>query len=231
MRNKVFATCEDAVAGIEDGSTIMVGGFLSRGSPFNLLKALYERNLKELTIIRNDAAGFSEAPVDVDMLIAGGQVKKVITCFPVFGSPRRVSELEKKVIEGVTELELIPQGTLAERIRAGGGGIGAFYTPVGIGTVVAEGKETRTIGGEQMILEHALKADYALIKAYKADKMGNLIYRKTARNFNPIMAMAAKTTIAEAENIVGIGQIDPDHVVTPAIFVHRIVEVPRQKAR
>ncbi len=227
MRNKVFATCAKAVADIEDGSTIMVGGFLSRGSPTQLLIALRDRNVKNLTIIRNDAVGSAHAPSDVDILIANSQVKKVITCFPAFGSPDSVSELEKKVIEGTVELELSPQGTLAERIRAGGAGIGAFYTPVGSGTFAAKNKEIKTIYGKEMVLEYGLKADYALIKAHKADKLGNLVYRKTARNFNPLMAMAAKVTIVQAEGIVEIGDIDPDHVVTPSIFVHRIVEVPR----
>ncbi|MFH1829291.1 MAG: 3-oxoacid CoA-transferase subunit A [Pseudomonadota bacterium] len=230
MKNKVFATCEEAVADITDGSTIMVGGFLSRGTPSALLIALHDRNLKELTIIRNDVAGSSKTPTDVDMLIAQGQVKKVITCFPAFGSPNKVSELEKKVQEGATLVELSPQGTLAERIRAGGSGIGAFYTPVGAKTLAADGKEIKTIDGKDMVLEYALKADFALIKAYKADKLGNLVYRKTARNFNPIMAMAAKTTIVEAERVVEIGDIDPDHVITPAIFVDRIVEVPKRGA-
>lgn len=228
MKKKIFPSCAAAVADIPDGSTIMVGGFLGRGVPSNLLLALRDRGVKNLTIIRNDVAGSRTNPDDVGILIANHQVKKVITCFAVFGSPKMVSEMEKAVLEGRTELELSPQGTLVERIRAGGGGIGAFFTPVGVGTEAAEGKEVRMIGGREMILETALTADFALVKAHRADPMGNLVYRMTARNFNPIMAMAAATTIAEAEMIEEVGAIDPDHVMSPAIFVHRIVHVPRK---
>jgi 3-oxoacid CoA-transferase subunit A len=228
MKNKVYPSCSEAVADIKDGDTLMVGGFLGRGVPSNLLLALRDLGVRELTLIRNDVAGSRTNPNDVNILIANDQVKKVITCFAVFGSPKMVSEMEKAVLEGRAELELSPQGTLAERIRAGGGGIGAFYTPVGAGTVAAEGKEVRDIGGKEMLLEHALTADFALVKAHRADGMGNLVYRMTARNFNPIMAMAAKMTIAEAENLEEVGAIDADHVMTPAIFVHRIVHVPRK---
>ncbi len=228
MGNKVFASPAEAVADIKDGDSVMVGGFLGRGVPSNLLLALRERNVKGLTLIRNDCAGSRTNPNDVNILIANGQVSKVITCFAVFGSPKMVSELEKAVLEGRTELELSPQGTLVERIRAGGGGIGAFYTPVGVGTQAAEGKEVREVGGRQMVLEQALTADFALVKAHRADRMGNLVYRMTARNFNPVMAMAARTTIVEAENLEEAGAIDPDLVMTPAIFVHRIVHLPRK---
>lgn len=228
MKNKVYPSCSEAVADIGDGASVMVGGFLGRGVPSNLLLALREKGVRNLTIIRNDVAGSRTNPNDVNILIAGGQVKKVITCFAVFGSPKMVSEMEKAVLEGRTELELSPQGTLVERIRAGGGGIGAFYTPVGAGTVAAKGKEVRRIGGQEMLLEHALTADYALVKAHRADRMGNLVYRMTARNFNPVMATAAKTTIVEAENVEEVGGIDADLVMTPAIFVHRIVHVPRK---
>lgn len=226
-RTRFFPDCREAVADIPDGATIMVGGFLGRGTPSNLLIALRERNLKGLTIIRNDSAGSFTNPNDVNILIEAGQVKKVITCFPVFGSPKMVSALEAKVMEGKTELELVPQGTLVERIRAAGAGIGAFYTPVGVGTVAAEGKECRDVGGRPMLLEYALKADFALIKAFQADRLGNLRYRMTARNFNPPMATAAVTTIVEAEQVVETGAIDPDQVMTPCIYVHRVVECPR----
>lgn len=228
MKSKVYPSCSEAIADVGDGASIMVGGFLGRGVPSNLLLALRDRNVGDLTIIRNDSAGSRTNPNDVNILIANGQVKKVITCFAVFGSPKMVSELEKAVLAGKTELELSPQGTLAERIRAGGGGVGAFYTPVGVGTDAAEGKEVREIGGREMVLENALTADFALVKAYRADRMGNLVHRMTARNFNPIMAMAANATIVEAENVEEVGGIDPDHVMTPAIFVHRIVHVPRK---
>lgn len=230
-RTRFFPDCREAVADIPDGATIMVGGFLGRGTPSNLLIALRERNLQGLTIVRNDSAGSFTNPNDVNILIEAGQVKKVVTCFPVFGSPKMVSALEAKVMEGKTELELVPQGTLVERIRAAGAGIGAFFTPVGVGTVAAEGKECREIDGRPMLLEFALKADFALIKAHQADRLGNLRYRMTARNFNPPMATAAATTIVEAEQVVEVGAIDPDQVMTPCIYVHRVVECPRRGAR
>jgi 3-oxoacid CoA-transferase subunit A len=230
MKNKIYPSCADAVADIKDGATVMVGGFIGRGVPSNLLIALRDRKVKGLTLIRNDTAGSRTNPNDTNVLIEAGLVKKVITCFAVFGSPKEVSALEQKVLEGVTELELSPQGTLAERIRAAGGGIGAFYTPVGVGTVAAEGKEVRVIDGREMVLETALNADFALVKAHRADRMGNLVFRKSARNFNPIMAAAADVTIAEAEILEEVGDIDPDHVMTPSIFVDRIVVVPKGRA-
>ncbi len=231
MKNKIYKSCSEAVADIKDGATLMVGGFIGRGVPSNLLIALRDKGVRDITLIRNDTAGSRTNPNDTNILFEAGLVKKVITCFAVFGSPKEVSALEQKVLEGVTELELSPQGTLAERIRAGGGGIGAFYTPVGVGTAAAEGKEVRVIGGREMLLETALRADFALIKAHRADLMGNLVYRKSARNFNPIMAMAADVTIAEAELIEETGDIDPDHVMTPAIFVDRVVAVPKRSGR
>lgn len=225
--DKTVPSCAAAVADIGDGATVMVGGFTARGTPSNLLLALRERGPKGLTIIRNDASGGWKNPIDIDILLEAGMVSKVVTCFAAFGSPKKVSVLEHLVGEGKTALELVPQGTLAERIRAGGSGIGAFYTPVGVGTEAAEGREERTIGGRAMLLEYALTADFALIKARRADRYGNLVYNKSTRNFNPIMAMAAKTTICEAEEVVDVGAIDPDRVVTPAIFVNRVVHVPR----
>jgi 3-oxoacid CoA-transferase A subunit len=227
--NKIIKSCEEAVADIGDGASVMVGGFTGRGTPSNLLLALKKKAPKNLTIIRNDASGGWKNPIDVDILIEEGLVKKVVTCFAVFGSPKKISVLERKVEEGVTELELVPQGTLAERIRAGGNGVGAFYTAVGAGTFAAEGKESRVIDGKEMILEHALKAEFALIKARRSDHFGNLSYNKSTRNFNPIMATAAATTIVEAEEVVEVGGIDPDEVMTPSIFVHRVVHVPRVK--
>ncbi|HOY64212.1 MAG TPA: 3-oxoacid CoA-transferase subunit A [bacterium] len=221
--SKVFESCAEAVADIEDGATVMVGGFTGRGTPSQLLLALREKGPKNLAIVRNDASGGWKNPIDVDILIEAGMVRKVITCFAVFGSPKKVSLLERAAMDGLVEVELVPQGTLAERIRAGGAGIGAFYTPVGVGTEAAAGKEVRVIGGREMILEHALKADFSLIKAHRADTLGNLVYRMSARNFNPIMAMASRTTIAEVENLVDVGGIDPDEVMTPCVFVRRIV--------
>jgi 3-oxoacid CoA-transferase A subunit len=222
---KLCATCKEAVAGIRDGATIMVGGFTGRGTPSNLLLALRDLGPRDLTVIRNDASGGWKNPVDVDILIQAGMVKKVITCFAVFGSPKKVSVLERAAMDGQVEVDLVPQGTLAERIRAGGAGIGAFYTPTGAGTEASAGRETRLIDGREMLLEYPLKADFALIKAYTSDTLGNLVYRKSARNFNPIMAMAAKTTVVETENLVQPDALDPDRVVTPCVFVDRIVQV------
>jgi len=231
MKSKVVASCAEAIADIQDGATVMVGGFIGRGVPSNLLVALRDKGVRELTIIRNDTAGSRTNPNDTNILFEAGFVKKVITCFPVFGSPKDVSELEKRVQDGSCELELSPQGTLAERIRAGGGGIGAFYTPVGVGTEHAEGREVRVIEGREMVYETALRADFALVKAYRADRMGNVRYRMTARNFNPLMAAAARVTIVETENLEEVGALDPDDVMTPAIFVDRIVHCPREGAR
>ena len=189
---KLYATCKEAVAGIRDGATVMVGGFSARGTPSNLLLALRDLGPKDLTVILNDASGGWKNPVDVAILIQAGMVKKVVTCFAVFGSPKKVSVLERAAMEGQVAVDLVPQGTLAERIRAGGAGIGAFYTPTGAGTEASAERETRVIDGREMLLEYSLKADFALIKAYTSDTLGNLVYRKSARNFNPIMAMAAK---------------------------------------
>ncbi len=222
---KMYTAYADAVADIEDGAMVMVGGFTGRGTPSNLLLALREKGPKNLTIIRNDASGGWKNPIDVDILIEAGQVKKVITCFAVFGSPKKVSALERAAMDDRVEVELVPQGTLVERIRAGGAGIGAFYTPVGAGTEAGNGKETRVIDGREMVMEYALKADFALIRAHMADNYGNLVYRKSSRNFNPVMAMAAKTTIAEVENLVQDGALDPNEIMTPGIFVHRIVHI------
>lgn len=223
--NKIYKSCAEAVADINDGASVMVGGFTGRGVPSKLLLALREKGPKNLTIIRNDASGGWKNPIDIDILIEAGLVKKVVTCFAVFGSPKKVSALEKAALDGKVEVELVPQGTLVERIRAGGAGIGAFYTPVGAGTVAAEGKETRLVDGKEMLLEYALKADFALVHAHTADHLGNLIYRRSMRNFNPVVAMAAATTIAEAENLVEPGVVDPDQVMTPCIFVHRVVKI------
>lgn len=226
-KNKIVSSLGEAISDIHDGATIMVGGFTGRGVPSKLLLALRDKGAKDLTIIRNDASGGWKNPIDVDVLIEAGLVAKVITCFAVFGSPKKISALEKAALEGKTTVELVPQGNLVERIRAGGSGIGAFYTPVGAGTLAAEGKESKMIGGKEMILEYALHADFALIHAYKADPFGNLIYRRSTRNFNPIMATAANVTIAEVENFVEPGDIDPDDVMTPGIFVHRMVKISR----
>ncbi len=212
--HKVVANAEEAIQDVFDGATIMVGGFGLCGIPENLIRALVRKGVKNLTTISNNAGvdGFG-----VGMLLANGQLRKHIGTY--VGENKL---LEKMVLNGTVQLDLVPQGTFAERIRAGGAGIPAFFTPTGVGTVVAEGKETREFDGRPYIMEHALKADFAFVKAWKGDKWGNLVYRKTARNFNPMMATAAKITIAEVEHLVEPGELDPDTVHTPSVYVKRI---------
>lgn len=232
--SKVYASLAEAVADIPDGATIMIGGFGGPGGmPQNLLLALREQGARNLTIIGNTAglggtygAKPGQVYVDPSVLIENGQVKKVIASFPVSPSPSSPTPFEKLYRQGKIELELVPQGTLAERIRAGGAGIGGFYTPTGVGTIIEVGKEKRVIEGKEYLFEKPLKADYALIKARKADKMGNLVFRGTSRTFNAIMPPAARVTIVEVEELVEVGEIDPEVVVTPGIFVHRIVKIP-----
>ncbi len=226
--NKVVETFEEAVADIPDGAMVMIGNFAGPGgTPYYLTKALCEHGVKDLTIVANTAGGtgLTLQYDDHRILFENKQVKKVIATFPFSTSPSNPSPAEKQILAGEVELEIVPQGTLAERIRCGAAGIPAFFTPTGYDTVVAEGKEVRTFDGKPCILERALKADYALVRAYKADKMGNLIYRGTQRQFNPIMAVNARITIAEVDEIVEVGEIDPEAVVTPGIFVNRIIEV------
>ena len=213
--NKVVESADAAVADIPDGATLMVGGFGLCGIPENLIAALVRRGVKGLHTVSNN--------MGVDQF---GMGRMLETGMIVAHTGSYVGEnklLENKVLRGEIDLTLIPQGTLAERIRAGGAGIPAFYTPAGAGTLVADGKETREFDGKLYLLEHWLRADFALIKAWKGDTTGNLVYRKTARNFNPMMAAAAKITIAEVEELVEPGQIDPDHVITPGIYVQRIL--------
>ncbi len=228
MLNKVVQSFDEAVADVPDGAVIMIGNFAGPGgTPFYLIRALHKQGAKGLTIIANTAGGIG-LTLDFDdhrILFESRQVRKVIASFPFSTSASRPSPAEKQILGGEVELEILPQGTLAERIRAGGAGIPAFYTPTGSGTVIEEGKETRVFDGRPCLLEHALKADYALIRAYRADDMGNLVYRGTQRQFNPIMAMAAKVTIAEVDEIVLTGELDPEVIVTPGIFVNRIVKV------
>jgi 3-oxoacid CoA-transferase subunit A len=214
--NKVFASADEAVADIQDGATIMVGGFGLCGIPENLIRALVKKGVKNLNTISNNV-GVDE--FGLGLMLYAGQIRSHKGSY--VGENRL---LEEMVISGKIDLELIPQGTFAERIRAAGAGIPAFYTPTGFGTVVAEGKETREFNGRPYVMERALTADFALIKAWKGDKWGNLVYRKTARNFNPMMATAAKITIAEVEHLVEPGEIDPDHVHTPGIYVKRILQ-------
>jgi 3-oxoacid CoA-transferase A subunit len=234
--NKVFTGCDEAVADISDGATIMVGGFGSYGGlPIDLLVALSRQGAKDLTVIANmGGVGFELSKrikpggyQDLAVLFEHGQVKKFIGSVPALGGMPPDSPLERMYNEGKVEIEVVPQGTLAERIRCGAGGLGGFYTPVGVGTVVAKGKENKVIDGKEYILEMPLTADFALIKAHQADTLGNLVYRRTARCFNPVMATAATTTIVEVDELVETGQLDPEVVVTPHIYVHRIVEVKR----
>jgi len=214
--DKVLRSAEEAVALIPDGATVMCGGFGLCGLPENLIKALHDRGTRDLTIISNNP-GVDD--FGVGMLVRKKQVKKIYASY--VGENK---EFERQAIAGEIEYTLVPQGTLAERIRAAGAGIGGFFTPTGYGTIVAEGKETRVIDGRNYVLELPLHADFALIKAYKADTRGNLIYRKTARNFNPVMATAAKVTLAEVEEIVEPGRLDPDAIVTPGVYVAHILK-------
>jgi 3-oxoacid CoA-transferase subunit A len=214
--NKVFANADEAVADIQDGATIMVGGFGLCGIPENLIRALVKKGVKNLNTISNNV-GVDE--FGLGLMLYAGQIRSHKGSY--VGENRL---LEEMVIGGKIDLELIPQGTFAERIRAGGAGIPAFFTPAGYGTVVAEGKETREFDGRPYVMEHALRADFALIKAWKGDKWGNLVYRKTARNFNPMMATAARVTIAEVEHLVEPGEIEPDLVHTPGVHVKRILQ-------
>jgi 3-oxoacid CoA-transferase subunit A len=214
--NKVVANADAAIFDIEDGASIMVGGFGLCGIPENLIQALLRKNVKNLTTISNNAGvdGFG-----LGYLLANRQIRKHIGTY--VGENKLLEEL---VLKGELELELSPQGTFAERIRAGGAGIPAFFTPTGYGTVIAEGKEAREFDGRPCIMERALRADFAFVKAWKGDRWGNLVYRKTARNFNPMMATAARVTIAEVEELVEVGQLPPDMVHTPSVYVKRIFQ-------
>jgi 3-oxoacid CoA-transferase A subunit len=228
MINKVFETFEEAVKDVPDGAVIMVGNFAGPGgTPFYLIQALRRQGAKNLTIVANTAGGIG-LTLDYDdhrILFENKQVKKVIASFPFSTSASRPSVAEKQILSGEVELEIVPQGTLSERIRAGGAGIPAFYTPTGAGTVIEKGKEVKVFDNRPCLLERALKADYAFVRAFKADLMGNLVYRGTQRQFNPIMAIAARTTIAEVDRIVDTGELDPESVITPGIYVKRIVKV------
>lgn len=214
--NKVVASADEAIRDIPDGCTIMIGGFGLCGIPENLIAALVRKGVKNLTTISNNV-GIDD--FGLGKCLAAGQIVKHIGSY--VGENKL---LEEMVLGNRLNLTLLPQGTLAECLRAGGAGIPAFYTPTGVGTIVAEGKETREFDGRKYVMERALKADFALIKAWKGDKWGNLIYRKTARNFNPMMATAAKVTIAEVEELVEVGELDPDKIMTPSVYVKRIFQ-------
>lgn len=219
MINKIITSVQDAVSGVFDGATVMISGFGEAGSPVELIHALVDQGAKDLTVVSNNAGSGN---VGLAALIENRQVKKIICSFPRTAISVVFPEMYRK---GEIELELVPQGTLAERIRAGGAGVPAFYTPASVHTPLAKGKEQRDFNGKTYVLENAIQADFALVKCSAADKYGNLLYNKTARNFGPIMCMAAKTTIVQAKQILALGEINPEHVITPGIFVNRIVEV------
>ena len=221
MIDKVFSSPEAALEGVADGATVMIGGFGTAGQPNELIDALLAQGARELTLVNNNAGN---GETGLAALLKAGRVRKIICSFP--------RQTDSHVFDGLyragkLELELVPQGTLAERIRAAGAGIGGFFTPTAYGTDLARGKETREIGGRMYVLEAPLHADVALVKAEAGDRWGNLVYRKTARNFGPIMATAAKLAIASVHRVVALGELDPENIVTPGIFVHRVVQVPR----
>lgn len=225
MINKIFESLEAAVADVHDGATVMIGGFGNAGMPSALINALIAQGARELTIVNNNAGN---GETGLAALLKAKRVRKIVCSFPrqtdsyIFDALYRSGEIE---------LELTPQGNLAERIRAAGAGIGGFFTPTGYGTLLAEGKETRVIDGRNCVLEPPIHADFALIKAYQGDRWGNLVYRKTARNFGPIMAMAASCTVAQVNEVLALGELDPEAIVTPGIFVQRVVlEEKKEKA-
>jgi len=226
-RKVICASFAEAVAGISNGATVMIGGFAGYGVARGLMEALRDRNLKGLTLICNDTTNLAAGKPSPSMLVESGCIRKVICSFPVAGSASGgQAPAEALYRSGQVEVELVPQGTLAERIRCGGAGIPAFYTPTGAGTSFADGKETRMIDGEEQVLELALSADFGLVRAETADTLGNLIYRRTSRNFNPLVATASRITIAEVARIVPAGELIPDMVHTPGIYVDRIVQRP-----
>jgi 3-oxoadipate CoA-transferase, alpha subunit len=220
MINKIVQSMAEAVAGVRDGSLVLIGGFGSIGQPNALIEGLIEQGAKDLTIVANNAGVGHNG---LARLMEVGRVRKIICSYPRTSDPVVFEELYRA---GRIELEVMPQGTMAERMRAAGAGIPAFYTPTSVGTLLAEGKELREFSGRQYVLETALAGDVALIEAWEADRWGNLTYRSSARNFNPVMAMAAKLTIAQAQHIVDLGTLDPEKVATPGIFVQRVVHVP-----
>lgn len=224
MINKIADSMREAVADLQDGASIMISGFGDAGSPHQLIEAVIEHGATDLTIISNNAGA---GETGIAALVKANRVRKVICSFPRQAASHH---FDARYRAGEIELELVPQGNLAARIQAAGSGLGAIFTPTGFGTLLAEGKETREIDGRNYVLEYPIQADFALVKALKGDRWGNLIYRKVARNFGPIMAMAAKTTIAQVSEIVGLGDLDPECIVTPGIFVNRIVAIDAQTA-
>ncbi len=227
MINKIVASPAEAVADIFDGAVLMIGGFGEAGSPIELIHALIDQGAKNLTVISNNTGS---GHVGLAALIAHRRVKKMICSFPRTANSKVFPELYQN---GEIELELVPQGTLAERIRSGGAGIPAFYTPTSVGTPLAEGKETREFDGQTYVMERTIRADFSLVKCQAADRYGNLVYNKTARNFGPIMCMGAETTIVQTKKIVELGELDPEAVVTPGIFVSKVAEVsdPKEESK
>ncbi|HEX7383491.1 MAG TPA: 3-oxoacid CoA-transferase subunit A [Burkholderiaceae bacterium] len=221
MIDKIAASASAALADVPDGATVMIGGFGGAGQPGELIDALIAQGARDLTIVNNNAGNGHSG---LAALLEAGRVRKIICSFPRQADSQVFDALYRA---GRVELELVPQGNLAERIRAAGAGIGGFFTPTGYGTELAKGKETREIDGRMYVLESPIHADFALIKAERGDRWGNLVYRKTARNFGPVMAMAAKVTVASVHEVVPLGALDPEVVVTPGIFVQRVVQVPR----
>lgn len=219
MVDKIAASVADAVAGIGDGATVMISGFGGAGMPSALIEGLIAQGATDLTIVNNNAGN---GETGLAALMKAGRVRKIVCSFPRQTDSWVFDELYRA---GKIELELVPQGNLAERIRAAGAGVGAFFTPTGFGTELARGKETRRIDGRDYVLEYPIRADFALVKALKGDRWGNLVYRKAARNFGPIMASAAKCTIVQVDEVVELGALDPEVIVTPGIFVHRVVAV------
>ncbi len=221
MINKVVATADDALRDVRDGALLVVGGFGLCGIPENLIQALVRRNVRNLTCVSNNAG------VDdwgLGLLLQTKQIRKMVSSYV-----GENAEFERQFLAGELEVEFVPQGTLAERMRAGGAGIPAFFTPAGYGTLVAEGKETREFDGKMYVMERGVVGDFSLVAAWRGDRLGNLVYRKSARNFNPMAATAGRVCVAEVEELVEVGQLDPDCIHTPGIFVHRVVVAPRKK--
>jgi 3-oxoadipate CoA-transferase alpha subunit len=220
MINKIVQSMADAMAGVKSGAVVLLGGFGSVGQPNGLVDGLIETGVKDLVVVANNAGG---GHVGLALLMELGRVRKIICSFPRSSTSTIFEELYRA---GKIELEIVPQGTMAERMRAAGAGVGAFFTPTGVGTKMAEGKEVREIGGRMMVLEHALRGDIALVEAWQADRWGNLTYRRSGRNFNPVMATAGDITIVQSQHMVELGELDPEHIVTPGIFVDRVIHLP-----
>jgi 3-oxoadipate CoA-transferase, alpha subunit len=225
MIDKILASCAAALADVADGSTVMIGGFGTAGLPDELVQALIDQGARDLVVVNNNAGN---GDMGLAALLAAGRVRKIICSFPRQADSHHFDALYRS---GRIELELVPQGNLAERIRAAGAGIGAFFTPTGYGTELAKGKETREINGRNYVMEYPIQADYALIKAERGDRWGNLTYRMTARNFGPIMAAAARITVASVHEVVALGQLDPEAVVTPGLYVQRVVPIARTASK